>query len=65
MGNKLSNPKTNFFNLKSGLSSSIVQQHLENAKKTRVLQLKSSGLKIFPPILTNVIYYRLKKIIIL
>lgn len=56
MGNESSKSKTGLrsFNLKSGPFSSILQQHLENAKKSRVLQLKNFGLKVFPPIIENV-----------
>lgn len=34
--------------LKPGPSSSVVQRHLENARKSRVLQLKNTGLKQLP-----------------
>lgn len=42
------------FSLKSGPSSTVVQRHLENARKTRVLQLKETGLKVIPTALEEV-----------
>ncbi|KAE9549077.1 hypothetical protein FO519_007716 [Halicephalobus sp. NKZ332] len=40
--------------LKSGPSNSVVQKHLETAKKSRVLQLKGSNMKTVPNILVEV-----------
>ncbi|KHN72365.1 Leucine-rich repeat-containing protein 57 [Toxocara canis] len=40
--------------LKSGPSSTTVQRHLENARKSRILQLKSCGLKTVPEQLNEV-----------
>ena len=40
--------------LKSGPSNSVVQKHLETAKKSRVLQLKGSNMKTIPNVLVEV-----------
>ena len=40
--------------LKKGPSSSVVQRHLENARKSRVLQLKGCNVKEIPPVLQEV-----------
>lgn len=67
MGNESSKSKTGSvlrpFSLKSGPSSSVVQQHLENAQKSRILQLKGSGLKAVPPVIKNVFIFFTIKII--
>lgn len=42
------------FSLKSGPSTALVQRHLDNAKKTRVLQLRGCGMKTVPNPLEDV-----------
>ncbi|KHJ86178.1 leucine Rich repeat-containing domain protein, partial [Oesophagostomum dentatum] len=39
--------------LRSGPSQSTVQRHIENARKSRILQLKGCGLKSMPPALNE------------
>uniref|UniRef100_A0A1I7XUL0 Leucine-rich repeat-containing protein 57 n=1 Tax=Heterorhabditis bacteriophora TaxID=37862 RepID=A0A1I7XUL0_HETBA len=53
---KSSSGKTSGINslgIKSGPSSATVQKHIENAKKSRILQMKGCGLKKFPDSLTE------------
>lgn len=40
--------------LKPGPSNAVIQQHLNTAKKTRVLSLKASNLKLIPSNLIEV-----------
>ncbi|CAI4231686.1 unnamed protein product [Auanema sp. JU1783] len=40
--------------LKSGPSSNVVQRHIENARKSRILQLKNTGIKKLPDALQQV-----------
>lgn len=61
MGNESSKKSTNSRSkdvlkiLKTGPSSSVVQNHLENARKSRVLQLKKCDIKIVPSAIEEVL----------
>ncbi|KAH7718019.1 leucine Rich Repeat family protein [Aphelenchoides avenae] len=46
--------KLSAFSLKSGPSSATVTRHLDNAKKSRILQLKGCHLKVVPNVLEEV-----------